>query len=42
MSHRTRKSQADIDLEATIGLSTGFPMKELEKGPNELKEFAAP
>jgi hypothetical protein len=25
-----------------IGLSTGFPMKELEKGPKELKGFAAP
>ena len=26
----------------TIGLSTGSPMKELEKGPKELKGFAAP
>jgi hypothetical protein len=26
----------------SIGLSIGFPMKELEKGPKELKGFAAP
>jgi hypothetical protein len=26
----------------TIELSTGFPMKELEKGPKELKGFTAP
>ena len=25
-----------------IGLSTGYPMEELEKGPKELKGFAAP
>jgi hypothetical protein len=25
----------------TIELSTGFPMKELEKGPKELKGFEA-
>jgi hypothetical protein len=25
-----------------IGLSTGCPMEELEKGPNELTGFAAP
>jgi hypothetical protein len=25
-----------------FGQSTGFPMKELEKGPKELKGFAAP
>jgi hypothetical protein len=25
-----------------IGLSIGSPMKELEKGPKELKGFAAP
>jgi hypothetical protein len=29
-------------LQPTIGLSTGSPMKELEKGPKELKGFAAP
>jgi hypothetical protein len=28
--------------QATIGLSIGPPMKELEKGPKELKGFAAP
>jgi hypothetical protein len=28
--------------QTSIGLSTGSPMKELEKGPKELKEFAAP
>jgi hypothetical protein len=28
-------------LQATIGLSMGFPMKELEKGLKELKVFAA-
>jgi hypothetical protein len=27
---------------ATIGLSTGSPMKELEKGLKEMKEFTAP
>jgi hypothetical protein len=26
----------------TIGLSMGFPMKELEKGLKELRGFAAP
>jgi hypothetical protein len=26
----------------STGLSTGFPMEELEKVPKELKEFAAP
>jgi hypothetical protein len=26
----------------SIGLSIGFPMEELEKGPKELKLFAAP
>ena len=26
----------------TIGLNTGFPMEELEKGPQELKGFVAP
>jgi hypothetical protein len=28
--------------EPTIGLSTGFPMKELEKELKELNGFAAP
>jgi hypothetical protein len=28
--------------EPSIGLSTGSPMKELEKGPKELKGFVAP
>ena len=26
----------------STGLSTGSPMEELEKGPKELKRFAAP
>jgi hypothetical protein len=26
----------------SIELSTGFPMEELEKGPKDLKGFAAP
>jgi hypothetical protein len=26
----------------SFGLSTGFPMEELEKGPKELEELAAP
>jgi hypothetical protein len=26
----------------TIGLSTGLPVEELEKGPKELKGFASP
>jgi hypothetical protein len=26
----------------SIGLSTEFPMEEVEKGPKELKGFAAP
>ena len=29
-------------LQPTLGLSTGSPVKELEKGPKELKRFAAP
>jgi hypothetical protein len=29
-------------LSAIIGLSTRFPEEELEKGPKELKELAAP
>jgi hypothetical protein len=29
-------------LTAAIGLSTGSPMEELEKGLKELKRFAAP
>jgi hypothetical protein len=29
-------------LTVIIGLSIGFPMKEQEKGPKELKGFAAP
>ena len=29
-------------LPPTIGLSTGFPMKELEKVPKEMKGSAAP
>jgi hypothetical protein len=28
--------------QVSIGLSTGSPMEELEKGPKELKELAAP
>ena len=28
--------------EPTIELSTGSPLEELEKGPKELKKFAAP
>jgi hypothetical protein len=28
--------------ETIIGLSTGSPMEKLEKGPKELKRFAAP
>jgi hypothetical protein len=31
-----------ICLQSTIGLGTGFPMEELEKGPKELKGFAVP
>ena len=29
-------------LQSSIGVSTESPMEELEKGPKELKEFAAP
>jgi hypothetical protein len=29
-------------LQPTFGLSTGSPMKELEKGPKELKGFVVP
>jgi hypothetical protein len=29
-------------LQPTIGLSIGFPMKELEKGLKEFKRFATP
>jgi hypothetical protein len=29
-------------LQPTVRLSTGFPIKELEKGSKELKEFEAP
>jgi hypothetical protein len=29
-------------LQPTIGLSTGSPMKELEKGPKEMKVLATP
>jgi hypothetical protein len=28
--------------QTSTGQSTGFPIKELEKGPKELKGFAAP
>jgi hypothetical protein len=28
--------------QTTVGLITGSPMEELEKGPKELKRFAAP
>jgi hypothetical protein len=35
-------TNTEVDGQSSIGWITGSLMKELEKGPNELKGFAAP
>ena len=34
-------TNTEADAHSTIGLNVGSPMEELEKGPKELKGFAA-
>jgi hypothetical protein len=42
MLHQCLTKYRGVSTQLTIGLSTQSPMKELEKGPKELKGFAAP
>jgi hypothetical protein len=35
-------TKTEVDAQPSIGPSTGFPMKELEKVPKELKRFCSP